>query len=88
MSYRIEYRVSSKDRKNRWRILVLTMIWFTLFLFLAHSFWPEGATRIHSVFHGFKNAPEVSALENLAEELIHGETVADVFSGFFHILLP
>ena len=86
MSYRVEYGKSGK--KVAGRLLLLTVLFFLLFLTLVHSYWPEGAGVVRHVLKASGNSAPVSALNRLAQELEEGGRILEAFSDFAQNLMP
>lgn len=86
MAYRISYADSRKhDRK---RVRKLTVSCFVLFLITVYQFWPEGMDLMHSTVEAVKNTAVISALNQLAEDLVMGDNTAAAFSDFLRVLIP
>lgn len=86
MGYRICY---GKQRGNN-RIIrrIMTAVFFLMFLFLVNNFWPEGAEALQSLIFRLGNSAAAAALDNMAEELMNGGAVREVFSDFLDRLMP
>ena len=84
MGYRIEYRIVGKNRRNFFRIFILTALFFLSFLFLVDNCWPEGAKVVHSALCRVRSSAMAAALEQLTGELAWGAEIREAFSGFFH----
>ena len=83
MSYRIRYPVLHKLRNKPGttvRFPALTVLCFLIFLFLVNLLWPEGANWLR------KTMP-VAGLDQVAFDLLHGETVYASLSDFFTMFL-
>ena len=91
MSYRINYGSSHRVKGNnaaKIRLPALTALCFLLFLFLVHTFWPEGWACIDGILAGRRASASVMALDRFAEELHHGEPMTKVFSDFLSSIQP
>ena len=86
MGYRICY---GKQRGNN-RIIrrIMTAVFFLVFLFLVNNFWPEGAEALQGLISRMGSTAAVTALDNMAEELMNGGAVREVFSDFLDRLTP
>lgn len=86
MGYRIEYDKGTKSyevrKDNPWRLAVLTVICFGLFLMLSSWFWPEGISFIRNIVIPGDDAVTVQALENLTLELRAGASMKDAVFTF------
>lgn len=85
MAYRIIYQ--NKRKKHRKltgyvRILILTLLCFSVFWFLVESYWPEEQKIMENVIFRKENIP-VSALEGLTDAFCNGDKLSDVFSAFY-----
>lgn len=91
MSYRINYGSSHRKMGNpitKFRLPALTGLCFLLFLTLVNTFWPEGSAYLSDKAHHWRESAAVLALDRLAEELHHGEPLAEAFSDFLSSIHP
>ena len=91
MSYRINYGSAHRKKGNpiaKFRLPALTALCFLAFLFLVNTFWPEGSDYLGEILAGQNTSASVVALERFAEELHHGEPLAEAFSAFLDTIQP
>ena len=91
MSYRINYGSSHRKKGNpvtKFRLPALTAFSFALFLILVNTFWPEGSAYLDSILESSRASTSVMALDRFAEELHHGEPLAQAFSAFWDTIQP
>ena len=91
MSYRINYGSSHKKKGSpaaKIRLPALTALCFLVFLFLVNAFWPEGSAYLDGILESSRVSASVMALDRFAEELYHGEPLAEAFSAFLDTIQP
>ena len=86
MGYRVSYEISGGNNRERRRIL--TGVCFLLYLYPAVTFCPESAALLRDLWGAVRGSSAVAALNNMAEELVGGGAVREVFSDFLRGLLP
>lgn len=85
MGYRIHYQSEKKkDRKlrNGSRLAVLIAACFLFFLFLVETFWPEGAEFIQTINVFSEEMIPVSALNDLENGLLQGDSFVKSWAAF------
>ena len=85
MSYRINYGSSHRKKGSpaaKIRLPALTALCFALFLILVNTFWPEGRAYLDGILESGRVSASVMALDRFAEELYHGEPLAEAFPHF------
>lgn len=90
MGYRIHYQSDKKkDRtlRNCSRLAVLIVVCFLVFLLLVEMCWPEGAEliRIMNVFS--EEMIPVSALNDLENGLLQGESLVKSWTAFWREII-
>lgn len=86
MGYRIHYlSEKKKDRKlrNCSRLTVLIAACFLIFLFLVETFWSEGAEVLRTMNVFSKEMIPVSALNDLENGLLQGESLVKSWTAFW-----
>ena len=86
MGYRIHYQSDNKkDRKlrNYSRLTVLIAVCFLFFLHLVESFWPEGAEILRTMNVLSEEMIPVSALNELENGLLQGESFVESWTAFW-----
>lgn len=80
MSYRIDYCTKKKLlRDGLFRLSVLTILSFMLFLLLVNAMWPEGTALIHESVYQLRMRT-AAALNLLEENYQNREQLTAVFS--------
>ena len=90
MGYHIDYLTGegkSMRGKRRIRLPILSLLCFGVFLLLVECRWPEGRDFLRNTFLGDQKTIAVSALNDLADGLRHGEGLQTAFSDFWENLL-
>lgn len=87
MSYRINYRNTTKKEEHFSRFLFLTGVFFMVFLFWVNRYWPKGAAVLNSGYLFVKEKMAESIWNRSAEEMMTAQTAAAAFSGFLRNLL-
>ena len=86
MGYRIHYQSEKKkDRKlrNHSRLAVLIAVCFLVFLLLVETCWPEGAEVIRTMNVFSEEIIPVSALNDLENGLLQGESLVKAWTAFW-----
>ena len=83
MGYKICYTTASQKRKPRGRLrrLLLTAVFFALFLFTAQLLLPKQLQQLQDVFL------PVDSLNLLVSQLQQGENIVDAVTAFCHDII-
>jgi len=86
MGYRIDYDMKSGywevSQNHKWRLPVLTVFFFILFLFLCSWFWPEGMNLFVDLIIPGDNTVTLQAAKNMTEYLRDGGSIQQAVDAF------
>ena len=90
MGYRIAYQSVQRKSgfyRSNFRVLLLTLLCFCLFLVLVLSEWTDGASLLQHAAFGSDGTVVVSALNELTEQLHTGEKIERSVAEFLRKIL-
>lgn len=84
MGYRIDYGVRTKDSRRVYpgKTVLLSLLFFGLFLAGVYRYWPEGTAVLHRLISADSWKLTANALETMAEQLRDGQPLTHAVTAF------